>query len=119
MNDFLNANSQSSVDNLISNIHKIVQKRKQVGVKNILLSDLMYTKRLKLPILERVHRLISNYCRENACFYIDNKNKRELCLYKDCLYLLGSGKKILANNFNVNLNKFFLETHTHNLLISL
>ena len=57
---------------------------------------------LKLLIPERVHSLISHYCRENACFYIDNKNNRGFCLYKDGLYLLESGKKILANNFNVN-----------------
>ena len=68
---------------------------------------------LKLLIPERVHSLISYYCRENACFYIDNKNNRGF-RYKDGLYLLESGKKILANNFNVNFNNFFLETHTHN-----
>ena len=32
---------------------------------------------------------------------------------KTGVHLLESGKKILANNFIVNLNKFFLETHTH------
>ena len=112
VSELWNNNSQSNVDNLISNIHKIVQQSKQVEVRNILLSGLVYTKRLKLPMLERVHALISNYCRENACFYIDNKNNRGFCLYKDCLYLLGSRKKVLANNFNVNLNNFFLEAHT-------
>ena len=80
---------------------------------------LVYTARVSLPILERVHSLISNYCRENACFYIDNRNIRGFCLYKDGLLLLESGKKILDNNFIVNLNKFFLDTHTHHPPISL
>ena len=67
----------------------------------------------KPTILERVHSLISNYCHENACFYIDNRNIRGFCLYKDGLHLLESGKEVLAYNFIVNLNKFLLDTHTH------
>ena len=81
------------------------------------MSGLVYTTRL--PILERVHNLISNYCRENACCYIDNRNIGGFCLYKDGLPLLEGGKKILANNFIVNLNNFFLDTHTHHPPISL
>ena len=98
VNGLLNDNSKSNVDNLMSNIHKIVEKCKRVGVRNIFVSGLVYTTRVSLPILERVHSLISNYCRENACFYIDNRNIRGFCLYKDGLHLLESGKKILANN---------------------
>ena len=37
VNDLLNDNSQSNVDNLMSNIHKIVQKCEQVGVRNMFL----------------------------------------------------------------------------------
>ena len=64
VNDLLNDNSQSNVDNLMSNIHKIVEKCKRVGVRNIFVSGLVYTTRINLPILERVHSLISNYCPE-------------------------------------------------------
>ena len=97
-------NSQSNVDNLMSNIKKIVEKCKQFGVRNTFLSGLVYTTRVSLPILGRAHSLISNYCRENAYFYIDNRNIRGFCLHKDGVRLLESGKKILANNFIVNLN---------------
>ena len=68
-----------SVDTVMLNIQKIVDKRKQVGVRNIFVSGLVYTTRVNLPILERVHSLISNYCRENASFYIDNRNIRGFC----------------------------------------
>ena len=78
----------------------------------------LYTTRVSLPILESVHILISNYCRENACFYIDSRNIRGFCLYKDGLHLFENGKKILDNYFIVNLNKFFLEMHTHHPPIS-
>ena len=42
----------------MSNIHKIIVKCKQVGVRNIFVSGLVYTTRVSLPILERVHHLI-------------------------------------------------------------
>ena len=60
VNDLLNGN-------LMSN-----EKCERVGVRNIFVSGLVYTTRICLPILERVNILISNYCRENACFYTDN-----------------------------------------------
>ena len=119
VNDLLNDNGKSNVDNLMSNINKMVEKCKRVGVRNIFVSGLVYTTRVSLPKLEKVHSLISNYCRENACFYINNRNIRWFCLYKDGLHLLEVWKKILANNFIVNLNNFFLDTHTHHPPISL
>ena len=114
MNDHLHDNSQSNVDYPMSNIHEI-EKSKRVGVINIFVSSLVYTTRVNLPILERVHSLISNYCPEKACFYIDNRNIRRFCLHKDGLHFIESGKKILANNLIVNLNKLFLEMHTHSI----
>ena len=71
VNDLLNDNNKSNVDNLMSNIHKIVEKCKRAGFRNIFVSSLVYTARVSLAILERVHNLISN-----ACFYIDNRNMR-------------------------------------------
>ena len=36
VNDLLNDNRKSNVDNLMLNIHRIVEKCKRVGVRNIL-----------------------------------------------------------------------------------
>ena len=69
VNELLNDNSQSDVDNLMWNIHKILEKCKRVGVRNIFVSGLAYATRASLPILEIVHSFISDYCRENTCFY--------------------------------------------------
>ena len=107
VNDLQNDNSQTNVDNLTSNIHKIIEKCKRVGIRNIFVSSLVYTTRVSLPILERVHNLISNYCLENVCFYIDNRNIGGFCLYKDGRHLLQSRSEILPNIFTVNLNYFF------------
>ena len=48
-------------------------------------------------------------------FILITEISEEFCLYKNGLQLLESGKKILANNFIVNLIKkiFFLDAHTH------
>ena len=40
---------------------------------------------------------------ENDYYYIDNGNVCENDLFKDGLYLQNSGKKILSQNFIVNL----------------
>ena len=60
VNNILNDNSQSNVDNLMSNIHKIIEKCKWAGIRNIFVSGLVYTTTVSLPILERVNNLISN-----------------------------------------------------------
>ena len=74
------------------------------GRPNIFVPELVYTTRVSLPILERVHKVISNYCLEND-YYIDNKN-RGFCLYKDGFYVWETGKNILADCFIVNVNFF-------------
>ena len=49
VNYVLNDNSKSNVDNLMSNIHKIVGKCKRVGLRNSFVSGLVYTTRVTLP----------------------------------------------------------------------
>ena len=60
-NNLLNDNSQSNVDNLMSNIFKIIEKCKRAGVRNSFVFGLVYTTRVSLPIIEKVHNLISTY----------------------------------------------------------
>ena len=46
-------------DNRQSDIHKRIEKSKRVGVRNIFVSGFVYTTRVSLPILEKVHNLIT------------------------------------------------------------
>ena len=80
VNDFLNDNSKSNVNNLMLNIHKTVEKCKEVGVRNIFLFGLVYTTRVSLPMLQRVHGLISNYYRENAFILITEISEGFVCI---------------------------------------
>ena len=62
VNDLLTGNSQFKINQLIENTEKITQKYVSFGVKKIYVSELVFTTRIDLPILERVHVLISNFC---------------------------------------------------------
>ena len=83
------------------------------GVKSVFISGLVYTTRVDVSLLERIHVLIFDFCRKNSFINIDNRNIRSDSLYKDGLHLIDKGKA-LADNFIVYLNNnTFLETYTH------
>ena len=73
---------------------------------------MVFTRRVDLPTLERVHALLSNFYGDNGFVYIDNGNIKGDCLYQDGLHLLDTSKKILERNFIFVLN-VFLEMKTH------
>ena len=112
INDLL-TNSRSGMDNLIYNIKRITEKCSMFGVKSVFISGLVYTTRVDVSLLERIHVLIFDFCRKNSFIYIDKRNIRSDSLYKDGLHLIDKGKA-LADNFIVYLNNnTFLETYTH------
>ena len=112
VNDLLNYSNQSRTDSLMNNIC-MVEKCRNYGVKNIFLSGIVFITRVSLDILIQVHNMISNFCSTNGLYYIDNRNIRADCLYKDGLHLLDKGKIVLAYNLIINLNQKFLTTHIH------
>ena len=77
-------------------------------MKKIYVAGLVFTTRLDLQTLERVHVLLSNFC-----LYINNRNIKGDCLYQDGLHLLDTGKRILEHNFIFVLNECFLEMKKH------
>ena len=91
---------------------KIAEKCLMFGVKNVCVSGLVYTTRVDVSLLERVHALILDFCRKICFIYIDNWNIRSDSLNKDGLHLIDKGEAFLADNFIVYLN-IFLETYTH------
>ena len=73
VNDLLNYNNQSRNDSLMNNIICMVEKCRNYGVKNIFLSGIVFTTRIRLDIFIQVHNMISNFCRTNGLYYIDNR----------------------------------------------
>ena len=50
--------------------------------------------------------MIEGVCLENGYYYIENGNVYESDLFKDGLHLQNFGKKILSQNFIVNLQTY-------------
>ena len=111
INDLLTNSNRWTI---LNNIKKITEKCLMSGVKNVFISGLVYTTRVDISLLERIHVLIFNFCRKNSFIYIDNRNIRSDSLYKGGFHLINKGKAFLADNFVVYLNNnSFLETYTH------
>ena len=55
INDVLNKKSQSNTENLLGNIKYMVDKCRKFGVKNLLISGLVFTTRVSLEVLEKIH----------------------------------------------------------------
>ena len=70
INDILRDSSQSSIDGLLQNIKNMSLKCTKFGVKNIFISGLVYTTRINIGILEKIHVVIQNFCQEYGWFYV-------------------------------------------------
>ena len=96
--------SVSNMDRLLLNVREMVRKCRLFGVKNMFVSGLVYTRRIRVNILNDLQKKLVDICREMNVYYIDNKNIKGVSLFKDGLHLLDSGKKILAKNFVNSIN---------------
>ena len=76
------------MDNLTYKIKKITEKCLMFGVKNVFISGLVYTTRVDVYLLERIHVLNFDFCRKNRFIYIDTRNIRSDSFYKDRLHLI-------------------------------
>ena len=55
INDIINDDSSTKVENLVLNLEKIAIKLKNYGIKNVCLSGLVFTTRVYLPLLNQVN----------------------------------------------------------------
>ena len=109
INDILN--SISNVNRLLLNIKDMVKKCRSFGVKNIFVSGPVYTERIKMEILEDLHKKLVSVCKEIQVHFIDNINICGFNIFKNGLHLLDSEKRWLANNFIFNFNNFMSVIH--------
>ena len=112
INDIINDDSSTKVENLVLNLEKIAIKLKKYGIKNVCLSGLIFTTRVYLPLLNKVNKCILVICKAHNTSFINNDNIIKNDMYRDGLHLIRSGKFLLSNNFIENINNF-LEIHTH------
>ena len=112
INDIINDDSSTKVENLVLNLEKIAIKLKKYGIKNVCLSGLVFTTRIYLPLLNQVNKCVLDIFKAHNISFINNDNIIRNDIYSDGLHLLRSGKFLLSNNFIENINNF-LEMHTH------
>ena len=112
INDFINDNSSTNVENLVLNLEKNAIKLKKYEIKNVCLSGLVFTTRVYLPLLNQVNKRVLDICKAHNISFINNDNiiRNDIC--SDGLHLLRSNKFLLSNSFIENINNF-LEVHTH------
>ena len=64
-----------------------------------ILSGLVYMKRIKIKILEDLHKKLVSVCKEIQVHFTDNRNICGFNLFKDGLHLLNSSVIFNFNNF--------------------
>ena len=72
INDILN--STSNVNGLLSNTKDMMKNCRNVGVKYIFVSGLVYTKRIIIEFLDKVYLKLVNLSKEMQVYFIGNRN---------------------------------------------
>ena len=106
VNDLLNNKSPSSIDILVSNLAKFVNKCNSFGVMDLFVSGIAFNKRLPKTVIKKVNEKIVDMCKKNGKVFLDNGNISNMDLYQDGLHLPERGKCLLAKNFIFVLNIF-------------
>ena len=55
INDLLNDSGHSNVETILNNFNAMIKKCRYYNVRNILLSGLVYTKRVEVSVFENLH----------------------------------------------------------------
>ena len=88
VNDLLNDEIQGSSNNLRDNLKQIDLKCKSAWVKRILISGIVFSKKLASAYISSVNQRIFNMCRDNSFAFIDNNDIPASSLFSDGLHLL-------------------------------
>ena len=110
INDLLNSDKPDH-QSLLQNIMSVIQKCKDSGIAEIIISLLVVTEEINVRVIIGANESLRNFCRQNGFNFIDNRNIPPTKLYRDRLHLIESGKKILANNFIHGINNYFQVTN--------
>ena len=85
-------------DGLILQIGRIGFTCKNYGVKNVIISGLVYTRRIKNNVVDYVNKKLQELCNYQSCKFINNSNIQLEHLCKNGLHLDLNGKKLLFEN---------------------
>ena len=106
INDIINDDSWTKVENLVLNLEKFAIKLKNYRIKNVCLPGFIFTTTVYLSLLNQIRKCILDICQTQNISFINNNNIIRNDMYNDGLHLLRSGKFFLSNNF-MKLLKIF------------
>ena len=107
VNDILKLGS--NIDTVSKDIINIANHCKNFGVKQIIISGLTLTTRLKGSFIYQLNKSIKEVCQKHCYSFIDHSNVLSENLWQDGLHLNNSGKGVLLKNYVVTLNdSYFL-----------
>ena len=99
----------SDIDTVSKDIINIANHCKNFGLKQIIISGLTLTTRLKANLIYQLNKSIKELCQKHGYSFIDNSNVSSENLWQDGLHLNNSSKGVLLNNYIVTLNdSYFL-----------
>ena len=91
----------SNIDTVSKDILSIANHCKNFGVKQIIISGLTLTTRLKASFIYQLNKSIKRLRQKHGYSFIDNSNVSSENLWQDRLHLSNSGKGVLMNNYVV------------------
>ena len=92
VNDLLrNKNQSKAMDELIINLKKTATKCMSFGVSQVIVSGIVYNKKVANSFVDEVNSKIISMCEHNTLGYINNGNISNIHLFDDGLHLLESG----------------------------
>ena len=99
----------SNIDTVSKDIINIANHCKNFGVKQIIISGLKLTMRLKASFIYQLNKSIKELCQKHGYSFIDNSAGSSENLWQGGLHLNNSGKGVLLNNYTVTVNdSYFL-----------
>ena len=108
VNDILKLGS--NIDTVSKDIINIANHCKNFGVKQIIISGLTLTTRLKASFICQLNKSVKELFQKHGYSFIDDSNVSSENLWQDGLHLNNSGKGVFLNNYVVTLNdSYFLD----------
>ena len=108
VNDLLQGQYEKNVDidKICSDIKNIGMTCRSYNISKILISSVIISQKITNNYVGQLNSKLREMCRENAFYFIDNRNVSMKNVSYDKLHLLESGTAIVANNLINGLNRF-------------
>ena len=108
VNDLLQGQYEKNVDidKICSDIKNIGMTCRSYNISKILISSVIISQKITNNYVGQLNSKLREMCRENAFYFIDNRNVSMKNVSYDKLHLLESGTAIVANNLIYGLNRF-------------